>query len=194
MRFIEKYPQFEKPLTLVLNEDKEHPPEYDQHAMNFSLTTEWYEDVASGRCSIYKNSDDSDYMLISAIYVEGNDNNPTKKNPNKYAGLGQLLIFAAVKFACEQNVGTVLLSPLTGSEGFYLKMGLHPKVTGNPNRMIDVHDQPISHKGKLNPKWIRKFAHASFLNTDFRGATWTGSTLLIYPKLKENILKSWTIT
>ncbi|MDD2059029.1 hypothetical protein N5D52_20905 [Pseudomonas sp. GD03860] len=193
MRFIEKYPQRASPLTLVLNEDKEFPPEHDHSAMNFSLTTEWREDVAAGRCSIYREPDGSDYMLISALYVEGNENNPTKNNPNQYVGLGQLLVFAAMKFGYEQNVRTTLLSPLTGSEGFYIKMGFYPKVTGNPNRMTNASHLPLSHRGKLNPKWVGQFAQASFINKDFRGSTWAGSTPLIYLKLKENIMKAWAI-
>lgn len=193
MRFIEKYPQHKKPLTLVLNEDKDPPSEYDPPAMSFSLTATWHEDVASGRCSIYREPDGNDYMLISAIYVEGNENNPTKNNPNQYVGLGQLLVFAAMRFGYEHNVQKTILSPLTGSEGFYIKMGFYPQVTGNPNRMVDAADLSMSHKGKLNPKWVNQFAQSSFLNPDFRGPVWGGGTERIYLYLKENIKKSWMI-
>lgn len=193
MRFIERFPQAGKPLFLTLVEDKELPPEYDDCAMNFSLITEWGENVAAGRCSIYKESGGSEYMLISAIYVEGNDNSPTKNNPNKYSGLGQLLVFAAIKFGFEQGVATTILSPLDGSEGFYLKMGFYPKVAGSPNRMGDVCSSTRFSGGKLNPAWLNKFAKASFLNESFRGVTWAGSNDLICPKLKDNVLKSWSI-
>ncbi len=133
-------------------------------------------------------------MLISAMYVEGNQNNPTKDNPNHYVGLGQLLIFEAMKFGFEQNVRTTLLAPLTGSEGFYLKMGFYPKVTGKPNRMADAGNLAMSQKGKLNPAWVHRFAQASFLHSEFRGATWAGRTPQTYLKLKDNIMKSWTIS
>ncbi|MGB7801751.1 hypothetical protein [Buttiauxella sp.] len=49
MHFIERYPQGKKPLIINLVEDRETPPDYDEHAMNFSLVTPAYEDIAAGR-------------------------------------------------------------------------------------------------------------------------------------------------
>lgn len=195
MCFIEKQPKCGNPLMLRLIEDREEPDDfgYNHHAMSFSLITENNEDVSAGRCSIQGESPSSKVMYISAIYVDGNSNNPTKQSPNSYVGLGQILMFSAIKFGYDFGITNVILTPLPGSQGFYLKMGLYPKVTGNPNRMAAVDDSPISNNGKLNPKWIHKFAESSFLNKYFRGPIWTGNIPLIYGRLRENILSSWTI-
>jgi hypothetical protein len=195
MRFIEKQPHCGNPLILRLIEDRQYPDPfgYNHHAMNFSLLTENNEDVAAGRCSIHSESSGSEFMYISAIYVDGNSNNPTKEKANRYVGLGQILMFSAIKFGYKLNITNVILTPLPGSQGFYLKMGLYPKVTGNPNRMVAVDDSLISNNRKLNPKWIHNFAQSSFLNKSFRGPKWTGNIPLIYGRLRENILRSWTI-
>lgn len=194
MRFIEKYPPGESPpLTLVLSEDKDPSVEDVPPAMKFSLATTACEVIAWGRCSIYRDPDESKYMLISAIYVKGNENNPTKDNPNQYVGLGQLLVFVAMRFGFEHKVRSTRLVPLAGSEGFYIKMGFYPQVTGGANKMVDAEGVPMSCNGKLNPQWMNKFAHASFLNPDFRGFLWEGCTERIYLNLKESIKKSWMI-
>ena len=193
MRFIERNPRGAKALTLFLHEDREQPPEDDQYAMNFSLITQDRNSVADGRCSVDSESESETFLHISAIYVEGHTNTPTKQNPNQYAGLGQILVFAAVKFGFEHNVRLARLAPLDGSEGFYLKMGLHPEVRGKPNRMTARDSVLQSHNGKLNPDWVRGFEKSSFLNRDFRGPTWTGSIPDIYRRLRANILSSWLI-
>lgn len=193
MRFIEKCPRNAKALILVLNEEKEQPPEDEKYAMNFSLVTQDRIDVADGRCSIDSESESESFMHISAIYVEGHTNTPTKINPNQYVGLGQILVFAAIKFGFERQVRMAKLTSLDGSEGFYLKMGFHPEVTGNPNRMAARDSALQSRNGKLNPDWVKGFAKSSFLNRDFRGPMWTGSIADIYPRLRTNIQSSWLI-
>jgi hypothetical protein len=120
--------------------------------------------------------------LIATHY--GHQHNPSNKisaSPN------------TTKFGFELNVKKVKLAPLDGSEGFYLKMGFHPDVSGNPNRMAVVNNQLQSKNGKLNPEWIQRFAQSSFIHQDFRGPSWSGSIQNIYPMLKRQILSNWEI-
>lgn len=96
--------------------------------MNFSLLTDKNEDVAAGRCVVLSEPGSRDYLYISAIYVEGNTNKPTKSHPNRFVGLGQLLLFSAIKYGMEQNIENASLLPVDDSQGFYLKMGFHPTI------------------------------------------------------------------
>lgn len=73
MRFIEINPQRDNPLTLIVDEDITLPSEDEQHAVNLSLITPRHEELAYGRCSIYREPEGRDYLMISAIYVEGNE-------------------------------------------------------------------------------------------------------------------------
>lgn len=193
MRFIEKNPTGDKPLILSLSEDRESPPKTDSHLMDFSLLTQNHKDVADGRCYVVSESGANDMLYIAVIFVDGNSNKPTKIRPNRYVGLGQILVFAAIKFGLELNLTNVGLDPIPGSEGFYLKMGFRPKVTGNPNRMMVDNTLPMSVGKKINPQWARHFAQSSFLHDSFRGQRWVGSIPLIYPRLLESISRSWTI-
>ncbi|SUY92959.1 Uncharacterised protein [Buttiauxella agrestis] len=193
MRFFEKNPRNNNPLIIRLYEEREQPPEDDRHAMNFSLITENNVELASGRCSAQSEEGESDFLYISAIYVNGNTNNPTIKKPNIHSGLGQLLVFSAINFGRENNLRTAMLTPLEGSEGFYLKMGFRPRVIGNPNRMNTTCSSFGANNGKLNSRWTNHFAESSFLHDSFRGPCWVGNISLIYPVLKDYILESWTI-
>ncbi|AEX54642.1 GNAT family protein [Rahnella aquatilis] len=193
MRFIEKNPQGRKPLTLSLDEEKETPPEYERHAMNFSLFTDNHENVAAGRCSVQSESGSSDYLYISAIYVEGNTNTPTKSNPNRFIGLGQILLFSAIRYGLELNIENASLLPVDDSQGFYLKMGFHPNIAGSVNRMDTTGVSLSSGSGKLNAQWVNRFAHASFLNRHFRGSNWTGNIRNIHLNLRQKVMNNWTI-
>lgn len=195
MRFIEKYPQSAKSLILNLEEERENPPEDEHFAMNFELFTQKYESAGYGRCSIYNENDIDDYLHITGIYVSGNTNYPTLKSPNQFVGVGQLLVFTAIKFGLEHKSRIAKLTALDGSEGFYLKMGLHPDVMGNPNRMASksVSQGPGGNNGKLDPDWLKKFEQSSFLNRDFRGPCWVGGISDIYLRLRGNILRNWEI-
>ena len=193
MHFIEKYPQGKKPLIMTLSEDVESPPDYDRHAMNFSLLTQAYQDVAAGRCSVQCESGKKDFLYISAIYVDGNTNTPTKKNPNQFVGLGQLLVFAAIKYGRELKIEQAVLLPVDDSQGFYLKMGFHPTVVGAVNRMDDSGISLKSGGGKLNPQWLNRFSQASFENENFRIRNWSGNINNIYLNLRNNIMKNWGI-
>lgn len=193
MHFIEKYPQGRKPLIMTLSKDVEAPPECDQHAMNFWLLTQAHQEVASGRCSVQSEPRRKDFLYISAIYVEGNSNTPTKKNPNQFVGLGQLLVFAAIKYGFEMKIEQASLVPVDDSQGFYLKMGFHPTVVGAVNRMDDSGVSLKSGDGKLNPQWLNRFSQSSFQNENFRGANWSGNINNIYVNLRSNIMKNWEI-
>lgn len=193
MRFIEKNPQGKKPLTLRLVEDRETPPDYDRHAMNFSLLTDNNEDVAAGRCSVQSESGSSDYLYISAIYVEGNTNTPSKSNPNRFVGLGQILLFSAISYGMELDIEKASLLPVDDSQGFYLKMGFHPNISGAVNRMDTAGVSLSSGSGKLNAKWLNRFAHASFLNRHFRDNNWSGNIRNIHLNLRQKIMNNWTI-
>ncbi|MEX1841614.1 GNAT family N-acetyltransferase [Enterobacter cloacae] len=192
MKFIEKKPVNKHPLSLYLTEEREYPPEYEGHAMNFSLITSEGQELASGRCSLQKDDNDKDYLYISAIYVEGNSNYPTRKNPNRYSGLGMILVFAAVKFGVELNIHTVKLLPVDGSHGFYLKMGFYPK-SNDPNHLVNEGQIDKITKGRINTEWLMNFERRTFLNPSFRQSTWVGNAYMILPVLRSTILKSWDI-
>ncbi|MBI0278608.1 GNAT family N-acetyltransferase (plasmid) [Hafnia alvei] len=191
--FIEKNPKNGIKKIINLNEEKEAPPEDESYAMNFSLTTDKGENIADGRCSVMEDLNSTNFLYISAIYVNGNGNYPTIKNPNKYIGMGQLMIFAAVKYGLGLNIETVSLVPLDGSEGFYLKMGFHPQVFGDPNRMKANGQAPMSSNGKLIKKWVDNFEHSSFLHKNFRGTNWIGHTSQIYTQLYGEISRIWDV-
>ncbi|POZ13687.1 N-acetyltransferase [Lelliottia aquatilis] len=194
MRFIQKKPEGEKPLILNLDEDRQGPPDDDYHSMNFTLITPNYEEVAAGRCSIMLDDNEHEIMYISAIYVTGHSNYPTKLAPNKYVGLGQILVFTAIKFGLDLGVKKVTLAPLDGSEGFYIKMGLYPQVKSGPNRMNVEGVSKSLNNGRLNPKWIHDFESSSFRHNALSDSTWVGSIPDIYPRLRGSILEAWTIT
>ncbi|WP_421595374.1 GNAT family N-acetyltransferase [Rahnella sp. PD4] len=194
MRFIEKNPAGRAPLTLRLVETRETTPEYDNNAMNFSLLTDKNEDVAAGRCVVLSEPGSRDYLYISAIYVEGNTNKPTKSHPNRFVGLGQLLLFSAIRYGMEQNIENASLLPVDDSQGFYLKMGFHPTIiTDTVNRMVVTGVPLSSGHGKLNAKWRDHFYNASFLNPDFRGPNWSGNIRNIHLNLRHRIMTNWTI-
>lgn len=193
MHFIERNPQGKKPLILRLSEEREAPPEYDEHAMNFSLFTENHEDVAAGRCSVQSERGSNDYLYISAIYVDGNTNTPTRASPNRFVGLGQILVFAAIRYGLELNIDNASLVPVDDSQGFYLKMGFHPNITGAVNRMDASGVSLSAGGGKLNARWLDRFAQGSFLNQDFRGPNWSGNIRNIHLNLRQHILNNWTI-
>ena len=191
MHFIEKNPRGRKPLTLTLCEERETPEEYDRHAMNFSLLTENYENVAAGRCSVMTDDENKDYLYISAIYVEGNTNTPTKTSPNRYVGLGQLLVYSAIKYGLELNIQDASLLPVDDSQGFYLKMGFHPEIKGRVNKMASAERPLRTENGKLNATWINSFQQASFSHPDFRRPDWSGNIHNIHLNLRQYIMQNW---
>lgn len=168
-------------------------PNGEPYGMNISLENSKNEEIASGRCSIQENPGEGEFLFISALYVEGNGNFPTIAKPNEHVGAGRILMYEMMKFGNEHNVKSALLTPLRGSEGFYLKMGFLPKVEGSPNRMPENNRVVMSKDSKLNQNWIKNFEQASFLNDNFRGGTWSGNTSLIYNELQKQISNMWEI-
>ncbi|MGB7801750.1 GNAT family N-acetyltransferase [Buttiauxella sp.] len=136
---------------------------------------------------------EEDYLYISAIYVDGNTNTPTRGNPNKYVGLGQILVFAAIKYGLEMQIEKASLVPVDDSQGFYLKMGFHPNISGAVNRMNTGEVSLNSGRGKLNPQWLSRFSKSSFDNANFRGPNWSGNIKNIHLNLRGNILKNWNV-
>lgn len=189
--------------TLLLYEEKQSPPEYDVYGMNFSLNIYHPvknkpdkfipEEVAYGRCSLQGDTPEERFLYVSGVYVEGNTNDPTKKNPNRFIGLGQMLLFSAIKFGHDQGIKTCNLTPLEGSEGFYLKMGFHPQVKTTTNRMDLKDNLPRSMNGKLNPQWTNRFAKTSFTSDLNVGPEWTADISIVYPHIRSTILRNWNI-
>lgn len=175
------------PEPCFVEKDIEETPNGEPYGMNISLRNSKNEEVASGRCSIQENPDEGDFLFISALYVEGNGNFPTIARPNEHVGAGRILMYEMMKFGNENNVKSALVTPLHGSEGFYLKMGFLPKVEGSSNRMTENNRVVMSKDGKLNQDWIKNFEQTSFLNSNFRGSTWSGNTSLIYTELQKSL-------
>src|SRR5471030_803994 len=193
MRFINKSSFSHNPPTLILNETKMEATKHDNLRLLFSLHSENNEQVAFGECAV-QNDDGTQHLDISAIYVEGHINRPTQENPNKYHGLGQILVFAAVRFGFQHNIKNAQLTAVSGSEGFYLKMGFHRKAYGYANRMLSQHSLERSSHGKLNKNWINAFQDASSRHTTaFIWPIWDGSISNLYPRLREDISRNWSI-
>lgn len=123
-------------------------------------------------------------LYVSALYTWANSNAPTKLAPNKYLGMGQALIKEMMGFGLQEGIRTAIVTPLNGSEGFYLKMGFAPRVEGDPNRVPEsLRAAASSESGRLDRSWLRNFDAHSFGHETFR-AKWQGDIHSIYERLK----------
>lgn len=194
MRFISKSSFSPNPLTLILNEKKTEATQHDNLELSFSLYTESHQQMAFGECAVQHDDSGTQYLDISAIYVEEHTNRPTLENPNKYNGLGKILVFTAIRFGFQHNIKNAQLMAVSGSEGFYLKMGFHRKAYGYANRMVSQNRLERSTHGKLNKNWLNAFQDASSRHTtSLIWPIWDGSISNLYPRLRKDISRDWLI-
>lgn len=194
----EKNARDRAPTTYAVSHDVQLGLGGKRATINVSVATLEGEKVASG-CCVSLALTDGECLYIDSVNVKGHSNAPTRLQPNPRTGLGRLVVYEMLKLGRDHGFEVAALVPVEGTEGFYLKLGFVPKVSGPVNRM-SAFQQNLTFKfsqldsGKLDPEWVNRFEQASFSNLDYRRPLfWKRNVSGMVAELEKKVSAHWEI-